>query len=291
MKRSIPCLAAALWSLIGGGITAPAAILFPPYNDTVALWLFDEKTGTNFYDATVNNNNGYFTLPYDPTFSTTTKKFGYSSMEVNPSYSSDQGLVPDAPSLHVLTNNFSVEGWWLGTNNTPSLYFPTLISRADASGGPHLQQWSLGLSSSDRLTLQVFDATTANSILFVDPNAFPSNQFIHVAFTFASGVLDLYENGSFIGAATNVNVHPSGVGRVLVGDNANEGGPGGDQHPWRGFIDEVRLSDIVRIPGDGTGTNNFLAWNGSLVPEPVTTSLSMLGLAWLLLPVLRRFRK
>ena len=292
----------ALTLLVGfSSIPDGAHAAFPlPYTDTVALWLFDEGAGSGikFNDATTNNNTGAFTgdnnsgntASFSISFDNQQEKFGRSALNFHPRFSAVAGTVLDSSSLDTLNNNFTVEGWWNLTNSITGSLFPTLISRA-GNGSPNNTQWLMGLTGAGRLLVQVFDATTTANVTFTDPNPFTSNAWQHVAFTFASGVVDLYENGSFIGAATNVNVHPSGVGRILIGDDANAGGLGNDQQPWRGLIDEVRLSDIARIPGDGSGTNNFLAWNGSLIPEPAAMTMSLLGLVWVMLPVVRRARR
>lgn len=260
------------------------AALFPPYNNTVAAWLFDEQTGTTIQDATTNNNTGTLsTFGGDVTLNTAVKKFGQSSLKtVNP-FSGDGAIVPDSTSLHVLTNNFTVEGWFRWDGSNP---LNTLLSRADATTASGYQ-WEFGTSSLTNLIVAV--SSSAGTIL-VTASQFPSNQFVHVAFTYSSGVVNLYTNGVLAGSGSNPSVVPSGIGRIGIGTFV--GGTSGIGIGLRsGWIDEVRLSDIVRIPGDGTGTNNFLAWNGSLIPEPTAITMSLLGLAWIVLPVVRRARR
>src|ERR1043166_6496420 len=83
-----------------------SAALFPPYNNTVALWLLDEGAGTKFNDATTNNNTGtLIRTGTDVSFDTTIKKFGASSLKELQAFSGEGGIVPDSLSLHALTNN------------------------------------------------------------------------------------------------------------------------------------------------------------------------------------------
>jgi hypothetical protein len=259
-------------SLMALGPISQAA--FPPYNNSVAVWLMDEGAGTKFYDATTNNNTGTFNFP-SWTFNTVIKQYGLSSASrcASCGFSNDAGVVPDSASLHLLTNNFSVEGWW---RLMPGGNFPTLISREDL--GRNATAWAMGLTSANTVGAFVYDQVSGTFLSATDPTPFPTNQFAHMAFTFASGALSLYRNGTLVASASNAGIHPFGVGRLLIGDFAHGNGPNtGDAFPWVGQVDEVRLSDIVRVPGDGSGTGNFLAWNASLVPEPTSILLWSAG--------------
>src|SRR5262245_5039077 len=175
MKRLFASTAAAL-VLISYATTSRAEYLFPPYDNTVAAWLFDEGSGLTFKDATTNNNTGSLVAFGNAWgFNTTTKQYGTSSISHSPSTgaSTDQGLVLDSSSLHALTNNFTVEGWWrlqAGGN------FPTLISREDA--GRNATAWDMGLTGANVVEARVYDA--GGCCIFVnDLYPFPTNQFTH----------------------------------------------------------------------------------------------------------------
>src|SRR5207245_2450062 len=137
------------------------------------------------------------------------KKYGQSSLHAAPFFSDQGGYVPDSGSLHALTNNFTVEGWF---NLQSFVGFPTMISRED--GLTNATAWTMGINGANLTEVDVYDATT-RSLLFVrDSIVFPTNQFVHMAFTFSSGVLDLYRNGVLVGAAMNASIHPAGVGQL-----------------------------------------------------------------------------
>src|ERR1043166_8328026 len=192
---------------------AVADVLFPPYNNSVAVWLLDEGSGTSFYDATINNNNGAFVRTgTDVSFDTTVKKFGASSFKEFNAFSGEGGIVPDSASLHALTNNFTVESWirWDGVSANG-----TMMSRADSTR-TSAYQWEIVQNGTTKdLVLAINSA--AGTILVDDGAPFPSNVFVHVAFTYASGAVNLYTNGFLAGSASNPSVVPSGIGKIALG--------------------------------------------------------------------------
>jgi hypothetical protein len=258
--------------------------------NAVGIWMFDEGTGTTFQDSTGNAGNTG-TFEGGDAFDTVTKKYGTSSMGSTPIFSSGYGGRVDG-FANGLTNNFTVEGWLRMSDNTG---FPTFISRADtATGHPNELQWVIGTSPNvdgNRLDAFVYDSDSgANVGDYTDPIATPINlnTWYHVAMTFLNGNVKLYVNGVQALSATNAAVNPSGVGRLVIGSDAIESGIT-DRYPWRGNIDDVRISNVVLPSGDGSG-DGTLAWNASLasaLPEPSSICVLLLSVA---MPVARRSR-
>jgi len=242
--------------------------------DTVAIWGFDEASGTVARDVSGNNNHATQSFAPDFVYSSSVKQYGLSSLHEVPQFSSTNLSAPDSASLHAMANAFTVEGWWRSDTSNFSSLFPTLISRVDDTRPVGLKTaWAIGTSGSGLITATVYDHDSAASITAMSSGVFPINQFVHVAMTFSSGTVTLYVNGVQQGSPlTNAAVDQSGIGRVVIGGFANENGVGLDQHPWRGYLDEIRLSSVALLPGDGSG-EGVLAFNSTITPEPATAML------------------
>jgi hypothetical protein len=251
-----------------------------------AIWMFDEGSGTTFQDATGNPNNTGTFVGGDA-FDTVTKKYGASSMGSTPIFSSGYGGHVDG-FANGLANNFTVESWVRMSDNTS---FPTVISRADtAAGHPNDVQWVIGTSPSGsdiRFDAFVYDSDSAAYVGdYTNPLTTPINldTWYHVAMTFSNGNVKLFVDGVEALSATNALVNPSGVGRVAIGSYAIDGGIT-DHFPWRGNIDDVRISSVVLPSGDGSG-DGTLAWNASLasaLPEPASIGIIGIGVGAALL--------
>jgi hypothetical protein len=121
------------------------------------------------------------------------------------------------------------------------------------------------------------------------PAVFQLNRWYHVAVTadIDSRMVTIYQDGNPVasGSILNFLVGPKDDAPLVLGT---------DSSPNRGFaghflIDELRFSDAVLLPGNGTGINE-LAWNASLAalnPEPAT-ALSLLATCGLVGRRLRR---
>ncbi|MEO6845617.1 MAG: LamG-like jellyroll fold domain-containing protein [Chthoniobacterales bacterium] len=97
-----------------------------------------------------------------------------------------------------------------------------------------------------------------------------ANQWMDIAMTWdnSSNMVKIYLNGVL--QNTSAMTSP-------INNNANVsiGAFGPNNTPYQGDIDEIRISDVALLPGDGSG-NGTIAWNASLVaavPEPGSLAL------------------
>jgi hypothetical protein len=176
---------------------------------------------------------------------------------------------PGGPGSLLKLASFTVEGF---VRLDSFVNFSTLFTknRADSGGST----WMLDTDNTNRLRARfdTQDLGTASGTgfnqAFSTSGVLPDGQWHHVAMTYnsATSAVDLYMDYLRVGGGTITGNRP------LVYDNSpfrigsTGGGRGTD-----GWIDEVRLSDVVLAPGQ------FLR----AVPEPSTALLLALGLTFL----------
>jgi hypothetical protein len=134
-------------------------------------------------------------------------------------------------------NSYSKALWVYANVDTTSLPMYALASTNGAPGSHYL--WSNGgvLKAGQGLVGGVPTSVT-------DPAAalFPSNTWVHVAYTYdqAANAAVLYKNGVAVASNTAVAAWNSGgTGRVCIGGFAN------GSASWRGFLDDVRVYGSV----------------------------------------------
>jgi len=100
----------------------------------------------------------------------------------------------------------------------------------------------------------------------------PYDTWTHVALTYNGSAIQTYIGGVSNSSFTITSTLQNQNSLLTVGAfNANAS-------TFKGYIDEVRISDVALLPGNGSG-NGVLAWDASLVPEPSTFAL--IGMATL----------
>ena len=247
---------------------------FTPDANTQGLWHFDEVTGSDTaYDATSNNNDGiidpnatmYGYGPLDPDLSWAAGKFdtGTNTWLVS---TADQNIgtlvVPQeipgqGNSSLYLDGDFSIE-FWMNAYGTSGVDWQDYIL-AKGTGSVY------NIRYVDYKILLVWYGDGAWTSV-ADTTIIPLNEWHHVAITVDNTSVERKAIIKFFidGVLSTEFFHD------FFNDDANYGydltilGPPGG-HPYNGFrgrLDELRISDIIRYP----------------IPEPTTISLFVVAL-------------
>jgi len=243
--------------------------------NTVALWHFDEGTGNTLYDASPYHNDGTI---HNGTW--VPGKFG-SALHFDglTSYVN----IPNSASLKP-QNEFTIEAWFsfdtlqFASVNPPALSGATLLCNYGLypnGGGYGLGFWTSGLMHFDYRATDAISHTTPNTTIQ------QSHTFYHAAVTYKrmqSGpttvtVIRTYLNGALTDSSVYAGeIQYSSTPSFYFGTEIQGravGGPGVREFP--GIIDEVRISNIARLPGDfDINPNNYL---------PPVPSLTVPGIA------------
>jgi len=147
---------------------------------------------------------------------------------------------------NIMQNDFTVECWARATavNN-----YAGIIARDNQSDS---RNWSLIVSNEGVKPLSFFVYNTAASVFLSieDTQAFPLNEWVHVAVVRDAGTFRLYRNGIQVASAAA----SSGSGTIATASGPlsvgaiNENGNFG----WQGYIDEVRVTKACVYPGGTT---------------------------------------
>lgn len=145
------------------------------------------------------------------------------------------------------------------------------------TGGYHLSAYVYTTSGG-------YNLVGTGSILIPD-----NGTWTHIALTYGAGVANTYIGDT--ADLTNVSIPGSLATSSLAAGNNNIGSFLTSNY-FKGYIDEVRTSNVALPLGDGSGIGT-IAWDASLaaVPEPGTMALGMTAVgSFLFLRVLRRKR-
>jgi LruC domain-containing protein len=202
-------------------IRKPVPQPFKVDDHTVALWHFDEGSGSKVYDATTNNNDG--------TIKGATWTSGMWDDALKYDGSGSQHVeVPQDPSLN-LTSQFTIEAWVFREKNTNR---DMIVSKEHA--------YYLQIDYSNILALNIF---TGKNNIFRSKSPIPLGQWVHVAAAADGNNVKLYINGCLDATykqtvSCSTNMKQVEIGRLYY-------------QPLRWFfkgnIDEVRISNISRV--------------------------------------------
>ena len=267
---------------------------------TVGLWLFDGgpadenvANGTTFADSSGNNLDfvyndeyGHLTLPKVHYGSDVPATIGTGTSLSVPS---GLGRVIDTPSTDLFhpgkTGQLTVEFWHKALNYTFGNILGPVSSASPSGGGQEANRWqistgmgNLGKPSPDgfEYDLSVYGTTggSGNRTKVTTGQDWPvPDEWKHVAVTtnHDSGELFIYVNGVQKASATGLVAQEALNAPLRLLNNAATTNFNG-----HALVDELRISDIALLPGDGSG-NGVLAWNTSLVPEPTALGLLVAG--------------
>jgi hypothetical protein len=273
--------------------------------DTVGLWFFDGgPTGSNLPDGAVfpdssGNNLDFVYTELSPGFPFAKVQY---STDVPPvigagrslSIPDGSGRVIDTPSTDLFnpakTGQFTVEFWHknlnLGFQNVLGLVAPLEHAGGQAPGqSPNRWQITTGLDeliSPDGLyeyntaffgttggggNRTILETSTADALWGV-PDVWK-----HFALTadLVTRNAFMYVDGVEVASATGLVLSNPIDRQLRLLSNAASTNFNG-----HAMVDEIRISNVALLPGNGTG-NGELAWNASLVPEPSTLGLLLLG--------------
>lgn len=187
---------------------------------------------------------------------------GCAALELDPA-SPGQVTVPDAAALRLATGDFTVEAWvraeGIGAGATMSI-----VSKRGAVSG---DGWHFGIGGLQTPGLKklMFLGSDLSSSDLVGDSQMDSFAWNHVAVTFdsGSGLATLWLNGFITGSAGMPQPSATTTADLVVGAASNSG-----SEVWKGQIDDVRISDVVRYASTFVPTTqlaadaNTVAWWG-----------------------------
>lgn len=159
-------------------------LTIPPSIDTstVALWHFDESTGTTVYDETTNDNDGTI---YGASWAGPTWTTGYFDRALEFDGYDDGVLVMDSSTLD-FTEKITIEAW---------VYLHAYVNQRGHSIQTIMEKnmaYYFNIQSG-KLSFYWYGLTPPG--YHKSPNTLPLNTWIHVAATYDGSNVKLYENG------------------------------------------------------------------------------------------------
>lgn len=121
------------------------------------------------------------------------------------------------------------------------------------------------------LTAYINNGAGGGPTPFTSAKVFP-NMWSHIAMTYDGATLRTYVNGVQDGSKAVVLSPSNSFSQLVIGGYSTSA------NPFHGGIDEIRVSNVALLPGDGSG-KGVLAWNATLVPEPNAAAFLSLAAA------------
>lgn len=211
-----------------------------PGNDAftkILLHMDGSNGGTTFTDVAAGGSSHTWT-PTNATTSTSTFKFGPSSMLTSAGYIT----TPDHADFTIGSSDFAVDYW---VNFGGSTGIENLCGQSDAAG--NVTSRSVVMSRAATGVILVSLQTPVNTVSLVGATSLNgSSSFVHIALTKSGTTARLFLNGVADGSATVSNPMNDGNGNWSVGRVGLNGTAGSNN------IDEFRLSI-----GAARWTSNF----------------------------------
>jgi|GEM_PF-1188096 len=240
----------------------------------IELW-FDEGSGTTTL------NNGYAGLNEPVLRSTAETGDGVStgpvwSTDTPFNYENNHSLyfrgekdnidLGAGQSNNILPQNVTVEAWIKPEENTTADHAYIMLGRNDIGQ----IRFVFRLSKAEgqwQLLGYLYDEEGSPYRLDSELGAIVLDQWQHVAMTYDTTTGGkLYLNGTAVDSIASFGAMHTLDGYWTI------------SHPttlaFKGWIDEVRLSEFARVPGDGAGEGNTLAWNNTLYEQAPVFILS-----------------
>jgi len=238
----------------GRATTPPASTTSPWSSDVVAVYHFEEPTGSP-RDATTAHRDTVAT-------GTTTAAGECGAGRRFVAVSKDVLAIADAPSLALPT--FTISGWFYETTLPPPGVYHALVTREYAATGFN----DLWLGDFGGLHYAALDTTTDGTFNFTATPAIAGVWF-QLALTVDGTIARLYVNGAERASrpVTGPVVHSPRP--ILIGADASAGA-GPDADFLDGLVDEVKIENVVRDPAwieaDDLATRDQLLQYGPVNP-------------------------
>ncbi|HEY6572095.1 MAG TPA: Ig-like domain-containing protein, partial [Candidatus Eisenbacteria bacterium] len=234
--------------------TAPDTV---PANSLVAAYSFDEGSGTTTADVSGGGNPG--TLTNSPVWLTGKHGSALFFSATDDGNDSNDPKVVVGRTLNIPNLPFTFSAW---VNPASFADWRAIISKRDASSASNMRL-DVGLSSG---TGRVYVSTGSmfRSFLYSPP----LSAWTHLAVVAESGGTKLYVNGVLretiggitLGTGINANVAIGGTGE----------GSGGDNDPYRGLLDDLRLYNRAQTATEIAADMNVSAGNSGTQPPSLT---------------------
>ena len=168
----------------------------------------------------------------------------------------DNILIGSGTAAGLVLQDFSVEAWIKPEHKTTAIHQYILLGRNMSSNirfAFRITKGEIGW----RLLGVLYDLAGAATIISSEDGSIRMNEWQHVAMAYDRAVgVKLYLDGVEVASAE------------AFGDMADLSGEWIVSHTttlaFKGWMDDLRVSDFARIPGDGSGTGNTLAWDRPL---------------------------
>ena len=226
-------------------LAAPLAVLLalafsavPPCSAAqVASYAFDEGAGGTTADSSGNGHIG--TLAFNPTW--TVGKYG-SALSFN---ASDDGNDNNDPrvvvgtSLNIPQLPFTISVW---VNPVSFTDWRAILSKRDSPAASD-RRFDLGLSGGSG---QIYIATggAGGSFSYTPPLGI----WTHLAVVAEPGSTKLYVNGTLQQTIGGITLGTDTLSNTVIGGTGE--GPGGDNDPFKGLLDDLRINDRALTQSD-----------------------------------------
>ena len=215
-----------------------------------AVWANQLATvtgGTSPIDSSSNSHT--LTAVDGATTSTTIKYWGTQSMQFDGT--GDWYTVPDGSWADLGTGDFTMEAWVYYTGGSG---YKGIIGSGNW-GGPNYN-WSWDMNSADRYPrLSLYNG--GGEILVQMTTAVATSTWTHLAVCRSGGTITQYLNGTANGSTTSSTHNVASAGVVYIGNQSRN-------IPWKGNIQEVRISSNARYTGNFTSFGQ----NGGTIASP-----------------------
>jgi hypothetical protein len=198
--------------------------------NTLALWHFNENSGTKAYDETANNND--ITLS-NAAMWTTTAKMGAAAINPAALY-----IGTEETLLDVCPANGTIE-MWFNPNVTIDSSISSNKTLMEKINGVSQGQYDIAFESGDGRVW--FYNSKAGVKIFSTTAVWTAGTWYHIAATWGAGGMEIWINGIRENTnATTVVMENGTLGNYMIGNH------GGGTTAFNGIIDEMRVSDIQR---------------------------------------------
>jgi len=208
-------------------------------NATIAaMWLFDEGGGKAVKDSSGNKNDGTITGDY----AWGNGKFG-KALEFNGANTIiDCGK--EASLDFAGQTNFSISAWV--KSDTKSMASGMIIWKA--LGCSTWAQYGFGVGAieavsapTNKLNFYYRKDNSGTSVIVIDKNDIPVDEWVHVAGTYDGIQLSIYMNGNLVATQKSDGVPWASQEKVYIG-----GDPGcGIRYVWSGLMDELLVFNVT----------------------------------------------